>query len=265
MMVALQDTAGIKVSLDAAKPELVFDKELNAHAPGIRTLEEMREVILDKAVTRPEELYYMYRDVYAHKDSGLLQSHKLRYDVTLIKPDMLGKEYMKTAGHYHPGDFGELYEVLYGRCFCLLQRHGSNDTAVIEEAILVKAEAGQKIVIPPGFGHILVNPGPQHLVTSNWVSSEFKSEYELYRETQGAAYFIIKENAKVAYVPNPNFKQVAALRIVEPAGRIEAFGLAEGIPMYPLIHRSPDKLAFLNRSLNFNYADVFVKSSGGLS
>jgi len=264
MTAALKGFSGVEISLDTAKPELVFATELNAHAPGIRTLEEMREVILDKTLVLPKELYYMYRDVYMKKDRGLLQLHKLRYDVTLIKPDMLGKELMKTAGHYHPGDFGELYEVLHGRCFCLLQRYRTEDATVIEEAILVKAKAGQKIVIPPGFGHILVNPGPQHLVTSNWVSSEFKSEYELYKETQGAAYFIMQENAKVTYIPNPNFKKVIALRIVEPAGRIEAFGLAEGSPMYPLINRSPEKLAFLNRPLDFNYADVFVNSSGGL-
>lgn len=264
MIVGLKGTSGIGISLDTALPGLLFDKELDAHAPGIRTLEDMREVVVDKTLTLPEVLYYMYRDVCVTKDRGVLQSHKLRYDVTLIKPDTLGREFMKTAGHYHPGDFGELYEVLHGRCFCLLQRHGLADATVIEEAILVKAQAGQKIIIPPGFGHILVNPGPEHLVTSNWVSSEFKSEYGLYKQAKGAAYFIMNENGKVTCVPNPYFKKVASLGIVEPAAKIEAFGLTEGSPMYPLVNRSPGKLDFLNHPLDFSYTDAFVTAPGGL-
>lgn len=261
MKIDLKKTSALDLVLDTEKPEIAFGRDFNFSKPGIRTLKDMREVLLDKDIVEPEELYYMYRDVFLVKDKALLEKNKLRYDVTVIKPDYLGRELMKTAGHYHPRDFGELYEVVNGRCFCLLQRPNASDHTVIEEVILVEASAGQKIVIPPWFGHILVNPGPEYLVTSNWVSSAFSSEYDLYKKAQGAAYFILKSNdgrSKLAI--NPYFKEVPKVKFVKPSPGIDKFGLREGVPMYPAISQGAEKLAFLNRPSDFDYTDVFVES-----
>lgn len=253
----LKDSCGLDITLDPSKPELISGGRLHFLEPGVRTIKEMAEVILDKDIAGPNELYYMYRDVYRPQDKELLQKYRLRYDVTLIKPDPLGKELMKTAGHYHPGNFGELYEVVYGNCFCLLQKPEASQERSIEEVILVKAARGEKIVIPPGFGHILVNPGPQHLVTSNWVSSEFSSEYQLYKKAQGAAYFVVKASGSLDFVANPYFDKIAGIRFVRPSARIDKFGLEAGNPMYPVVNEHAEKLDFLNRPLDFSYEDIF--------
>ncbi|MFH0762747.1 MAG: glucose-6-phosphate isomerase family protein, partial [Candidatus Omnitrophota bacterium] len=112
-------------------------------------------------------------------------------------------------------------------------------------------------VIPPRFGHILINPGPKHLVTSNWVSSVFSSEYELYKEAQGAAYFVSGPPDKPQFSANPHFNKLPEIKFVKPAGKIERFGLHSNIPMYPLIKQDAKRLDFLNRPLDFDYADVF--------
>jgi glucose-6-phosphate isomerase len=251
--------SGLGIKLDTSRPELTFETGINSTAPGIRTLDEMREVLLDKEINSPRDLYYMYRDIHKISDSPLLKKNRLRYDVTMIKPDMLGQELMKTAGHYHPGSYGELYEVVNGKCFCMLQRPNTADHGIIEEVILVEAEAGEKIVIPPGFGHILINPGPEYLVTSNWVSSEFKSEYDLYKLAGGAAYFVVKSGGKIQFQPNAYFKKNATMKTAKPAREIAKFGLKAGKPIYPLITEDASKLAFLNQPTDFDYQDVFVK------
>ena len=269
MIIDLKEKSGLGLKLDNDKPELLFDKDLKSTLPAIRTIEQMREVLLDKVVQEPQELYYMYRDICRSKDKTILQRNKLRYDVTAIKPFCLGKEFMKTAGHYHPDDFGELYEVVTGRCFCLLQRPNLGNYRIIEEVIFVEAVAGQKIVIPPSFGHILINPGPDYLVTSNWVSSRFSSQYELYKEAQGAAYFVTTSGArlnitphlgiKIEIVKNPYFSEVADISFAQPARQIKRFGLIKDKPMYSLINEDPKKLDFLNHPLDYEYGDVFVK------
>ncbi|MBC8436457.1 MAG: glucose-6-phosphate isomerase [Candidatus Omnitrophica bacterium] len=259
MTTDLSNFCGLQIQLDTEKPALTSGEGLNFSKPGVRTLQEMREVLLDKAINAPQELYYMYRDVYEISDKPLLEKHSLRFDLTLIKPDALGRELMKTAGHYHPGSFGELYEVVAGRCYCLMQKCLASDYQAIEEVIVVEAAAGEKIVIPPGFGHILINPGPKHLVTSNWVSSRFSSEYELYKKAQGAAYFVIGPADKPQFIPNPNFKKLPGIKFVRPARVIEKFGLSSPAPMYPLIRQDAGKLDFLNRPLGFDYSDIFVK------
>lgn len=272
MVIDLKEKLGLDLELDTDKLEILFGKELKPSSPAIRTIYQMAAVLLDKKIQEPEELYYMYRDIYRDSDRSILERHNLRYDVTVIKPFYLGKEFMKTAGHYHPGDFGELYEVVFGQCFCLLQRPNLRDPRIIEEVIFVEAVAGQKIVIPPGFGHILINPGPEYLVTSNWVSSCFESRYELYRKAQGAAYFVTTSNRASEATPylkimariikNPYFKKVANINFAQPVREIKAFGLIEDNPMYNLINHNPKVLDFLNHPLDYEYSDIFIKVSG---
>ncbi len=267
MIIDLKEKSGLGLKFDIDKTEMLFDKELKSSPPAIRSIDQMREVLLDTDIQEPKELYYMYRDIYRLRDKSILHKHKLRYDVTVIKPSCLGKEFMKTAGHYHPENFGELYEVVYGRCFCFLQQHDPADYRIIQKAILVEAIAGQKIIIPPGFGHILINPGPDYLVTSNWVSSCFKSRYELYRQAEGAAYFVTTSEGEPKITPylginvgimkNAHFKEIANIVFAQPARETKRFGLMQHRPMYNLISSNPKFLDFLNHPLDYDYKDVF--------
>ncbi|MHC1624410.1 MAG: glucose-6-phosphate isomerase family protein, partial [Methermicoccaceae archaeon] len=110
------------------------------------------------------EIYYMFRDLYlSRKDRDTLIDHNLRYDITIIPPAMLGCEYVKTAGHYHPNvpgtdvSYTELYEVLSGEGTYLLQRRQGEQDTELEDVIVVKASEGDKVLIPPGYGHITIN------------------------------------------------------------------------------------------------------------
>lgn len=261
MILDLIQTCGLEIKLDTVSYQLNFGKDLVYPAPAIRTLSQMQEVILDRDISQPQELYYMYRDVHLAKDAGLLKENNLRYDVTVIKPDCLGRELMKTAGHYHPGSFGELYEVLEGKALCLLQKPNPSDYRIIEDVILAQASSGQKIVIPPHYGHILINPGPEPLVTSNWVSSIFSSEYQLYKEARGAAYFLVNAQVedKLEFIKNPFFKEAPEITFVQPNKKIDRFGLRENAPIYPIISGDAKKLEFLNEPDKYDYSDIFIK------
>jgi glucose-6-phosphate isomerase len=261
-MIALSDlkaNCGLDLKIDNQSCHLVFGRGITAPLPAVRDIRQMQEVLLDHALGEPEELYYMYRDVHLVEDEPLLEKNNLRYDVTCISFKRLGRELMKTAGHYHPGSFGELYEVVLGEALCMLQKPNPQDYTIIEDVIIAEAHAGQKIVIPPGYGHILVNPGPGCLVTSNWVSSCFASEYNLYKEAKGAAYFLtIDATGRVEYLKNAFFKNLAPIRFAEPAKILNKFGLKEGEPIYPIVKRDAEKLDFLNHPIDYDYSDVFV-------
>ena len=254
----LSKTSGLALKLDTKKHELIFGGGMAKVSPAIRFLKDMKEVLVGKDITKPDELYYMYRDLHEAGDGKLIRRNALRYDVTIIRADRLGNEFMKTAGHYHPGDYGELYEVVSGEAWCLLQKPNAKDKRVIEDVILVKAKAHDKIVIPPGYGHILINAAKEDLVTSNWVSSEFSSEYELYKKAHGAAYYIFEDNLNERFEVNPYFKEVAKIRPAECVQEIKKFGLRSGVPMYLLLHHEVKKLDFLNNPLKYDYSDVFV-------
>ncbi len=216
--------------------------------PDIRRLSDMREVIFDQswlAAAEDFELYYMYRDLFLSRGDGeKLREQNIRYDITIIPPGMLGREYIKTAGHYHPlvpggsVTYPELYEVLEGEALYLLQRQDLGDV------VAINASAGDKVLVPPNYGHITINGSNKKLKMANFVAGNFSSLYGPIKEKAGGAYFFTKEG----WIKNERYPKAAELRKVEaPDSRsLARLGLTKGREMYPLL-REKGHLEFLTR------------------
>ena len=170
----------------------------------IRDLNDMREVLYDQkwAKTAPNlELYYMHRMLQI-KDG-------LRYDITVIPPQMLGSEFAKTKGHNHAGYYGELYIVLEGQGFYLYQKGDENK---IEDVCVVKAKKGEAVAIPAGYGHVTINPSNRVLKTANWVRKDDKGDFSLFEKMHGACYFYTTKG----WIKNENYKKVPKLKFKKP-------------------------------------------------
>lgn len=237
----------------------------------VRMLDEMRDLLLDRDFARDANnrpLYYMYRDLYRSRDKEVIHDNDLRYDITVIPPAHLGREYVKTKGHYHPVaangvQYPEIYEVIAGTAHYLLQKKAnsgnsqssldrangsSSSSGTITDVVVVDAEAGDKVIIPPGYGHITINPGDKPLKMANWVSSRFESQYQDMVEKRGGAYY---ETVAGDFVRNHNYDDVPNLRKADPA-EVPDLKIRKKTPMYKLI-RAPDNLAFLNRPHKFQW------------
>jgi len=216
--------------------------------PDIRHLMDMADVVFDQAWLAGAEdfdLYFMYRDLYlSWTDREKLIEQGLRYDITIIPPAMLGKEYIKTAGHYHPLTAGgsvtypELYEVLEGEALYLLQKSDLSDV------VAVYAKAGDKVLVPPDYGHVTINRSNKTLKMANFVARDFSSLYEPYREKRGGAYFFTRDG----WIRNPRCEKAADLRRIEApdSASLAGIGLKKGREMYPLL-REPGALEYLTR------------------
>lgn len=226
--------------------------------PSVRKLSEMREVIYDRAwleTAQDLELYYMHRGVFlSGRDKQIMDEIGVRYDITVIPPRTLGVEYVKTAGHYHPNvpgqelTYPEIYEVLEGEAHYLLQKPGSR-YEIVEDVVLVEAKAGDKVVIPPNYGHITINPSNRVLRMSNFVSTRFSSIYDPIKKLGGAAYF---ELVGGKFVRNERYERVPELRFEKPF----SMGFKRGEEMYGIIRKDPSKLDFLNNPQNYTW-DVY--------
>jgi len=228
--------------------------------PDIRMLSDMKEVIYDQKWLKNAqdvELYYMYRDLALNDtDRGILRNKRLRYDITMIPPCKLGNEFVKTAGHYHPKVSGtdlsytEIYEVLEGKAHYLLQKLEKDR---ITDVVLVKAEKGDKVVIPPDYGHITINPSEKELRMANFVSDKFSSVYEPIKENHGGAYFELIDGN---FIKNENYEKLPELRFLK-AKDLKDFGIGKSEWMYSLIEK-PEKLRFLDRPQDFMDLFEFV-------
>jgi len=188
-----------------------MEVDLKDKTPDIRYLNDMKDVILDKEwlKTAPNlELYYMYR--------GLKEKDGLRYDITVIPAQMLGKEFTKTKGHKHIGAYPEIYIVLEGEAIYFMQKQtrlaARQEQDIIEDVYTVKAKKGDVVIIPSYYAHVTINPSNQNLKMANWMAIEAESDYTPIQKMQGACYFYTKEG----WIKNKSYKQVPELRFEEP-------------------------------------------------
>ena len=234
--------------------------EINNIQPKIRHLSEMKEVVFDQefAKTADPELYYMYRDLAENEqDRGKIKKHKLRYDITVINPIMLGKEYNKTAGHDHPLvpnteiTYTELYEVLEGEAIFLMQ---DSQEDKINDVFAIKASKGDKVIVPPNYEHIMINASNEKLKTANWICNDFSSNiYEPFKKRQGFSYYAIKNDSnEIKWIKNKNYIDIPELKFLEPNLWLEQFDIDKNEEIYSLINNL-NKLDFLKNPQNYNW------------
>ncbi|NLA11299.1 MAG: glucose-6-phosphate isomerase [Firmicutes bacterium] len=253
MVIDLHRQSGLPLLWDPVTKRVIFEDEAAGHSappPEIRRRREMSAVLYDAEAAEIDELYYMYRDVALAGDGDALRNKGLRYDLTVIVPGTLGGEYVKTAGHYHPEKPGtgltypEVYEVLHGRAHYLLQRPRRERPEELETVILIAAKPGDKVLIPPHFGHITINPGDDYLIMSNWVSRDFSSIYGPVREAGGGAYFELSTEEGPEFVANPGYQQLPPLQRC-PVTPVPQLDLITGFPLYRIFQEKRESLDFL--------------------
>ena len=172
--------------------------------PKIRSLKELKQVVYDKnwlRKTKDFPVYYMYR--------GVKKKGNLRYDITVIPSKMLNGEFAKTQGHHHPANYGEVYTVLKGKALFLMQKVEKNK---VRDVFAIKAKKGENIIVPPGYGHVTINPSGETLKLANWASNSSKSIYGLLGKKGGACYYY----TKTGWVKNKNYGKVPPLRFKKP-------------------------------------------------
>ncbi len=249
-MINLEKVSGLPILVDKDY-NLKFETPLKPVKPTVRTLEEMKEVLMDpKAKSTREDLYYMYRNVHFPDHDNVIERIGLTYDITVIPPATVGKEFNKTVGHYHANPEGsmmaypEIYEVLHGKAVFLLQKMDPTFKNLIR-VLRLEATEGQKVIYPPNYGHIIINATDDVLITANWVANDFKRMYQEVKDYRGMAYYGIKNKAgELEFVPNLKYNQLPA---VETLTRkfMTGFEIMKDGPMYWLGANNPKTLEFL--------------------
>jgi len=212
----------------------------------VRRGEELRDVLRDpQTICEDFDAYYIFRDVYEdEEDRESAKRAGVRYDITIIPSRIIGEEYIKTYGHYHPKmnahTYPELYQVLEGEAIFLLQLPYPEDRRKIADALAIRASSGDVVLVPPDYGHVTINPSNSVLKLANLVARDFSSVYDDYKRMRGACYYFLTPGR---WVTNPNYLKVPELRQLN-AVRLEFLDVSE---IYDLIH-TPQKVFFLRES-----------------
>lgn len=193
-----------------------------------RTHEKMKEVLLHPDEMGPEIHYYMIR------------GGDKKTNITVWETGLVGGEYIKTYGHYHVGKLDETYSIVSGEGIVLLQMRktdskGSPIDDEIEAFYAISVKAGDRVFIPSGMGHLLVNCGLVWLVTVDDSPVNFEeldpvslpghADYEPVKKMHGFAYYVVDEDGKPTLVKNLNYKTAAEPEWLTPeeyAGRVKS-------------------------------------------
>jgi len=178
---------------------------------GPRTHEKMQEVLMDPNGVGPAFYYYMIR-------GGVDQKN-----ITVWEPGTVSGEYIKTYGHYHIGELAETYWFIFGQGIALMQKlaideNGQMIPNVVEEFKAIPVTQGQELFIPAGYGHLVVNTGKTYFVTADDSPVDFDdrdpaslpghADYQLVKQMQGFAYYVIEHNGKPALKRNENYLEI---------------------------------------------------------
>lgn len=174
-----------------------------------RDHEKMKEVLMHPEASGPEIHYYMIR------------GGEDKRNITIWETGKIGGEYIKTYGHYHVGQLDETYHIAAGQGIILLQtrRLDSNNNPIddeIENFYAISVKTGDKVFIPSGAGHLVVNTGKTWLVTDDDspvnmeeldpVSLPGHADYEAVKKMRGFAYYVVEQNGEPTLVKNANYK-----------------------------------------------------------
>ena len=239
--------------------------------PDTRELKDIEDVVFDKEwlkTAKSLELYYMYRDLSeGEEDHDKIFANNLRYDITIMFPKMLGKEFNKTIGHDHPIvpgtsiTYPELYEVLEGEAIFLLQDSADEK---IKDVFAIKAKAGNKVVIPPNYEHLIINASDKDLKTCNWICRSFGSNiYKPFKLRHGFCYYATIDPSillgtspsaplGIKWIRNENYTSVPELRFKQ-ANNLYNFKIEENEPIYNLVNNLA-KLEFLEHPQNHEWS-----------
>ncbi|MHA1169872.1 MAG: glucose-6-phosphate isomerase family protein [Candidatus Hodarchaeales archaeon] len=252
-MIDLTNNAGLSIILKNEKElDLQIGRNIKIDKYKVRKLGDMKDVLLDK-IEIPEEtiVYKMYDGVYKEENKELFKRKKLRYDLTLIFPGKVGREFIKTTGHYHSISddrlftYPELYEVLYGKVHFILQKKGKKENE-IEDLVVIIAEIGQRIVVPPNYGHVAINPSSEPLVLANWIAEDCKPDYPAISRYGGASLFEIEEKGEIQLMVNEKYEFGLKYRTIKVTPVLSSlFGLNNNFSLYELLLEDPDSLNWL--------------------
>jgi glucose-6-phosphate isomerase len=218
-----------------------------------RKLRDMIDVLYDRQFAKSADLsmdvYHVYRNIPFSSQTNTLYFPELRYDITTIPSSTLGQEYRKTYGHYHALStrgipHAEVYEVLQGTAHVLLQK---KDGEKIVDVRLVEGSLGDKVVVPPSYGHLLINAGTETLATGNLISRRCQQSNEFFRRMRGGAYY---ELAGHQLVRNPVYGKLPEGVIEGPSTRFPS-----DCELRNLLLRDPESFRFLIDP--FFYPDTF--------
>jgi glucose-6-phosphate isomerase len=243
-MIDLTPIAGLDLRLDPDRLILEFGPEIEQPPAEARTIAQVLPMMEDGRGAGPDPLYTIYMDLYRREDRQALHEQGLLYGAVLYNHGTIGRERLRSQGHVHsekPGTgrrYSEVYEFWTGQGYVFLQKESAPE---VTRAYLVRVRAGDTLVIPFGWIHLVVTDGDEGLSFGAWCARANRLEYARLQALGGPCYYFLADGTLEV---NPRYARVPAVIRVD-ARDLPSLGIPADRPIYTSWKENPELYRFL--------------------
>jgi glucose-6-phosphate isomerase len=245
-VIDISATVGLPAALDPETAALTFGAGVAVEETTVRSLGAARDAYADP-LPQSAPLYHMANGITPMDEAD--PTSKLRFELTSLRPGLIGPEWVKTIGHLHdtaPDGVGypELYEVVAGDgLFLVFRPHEARLTLDVTSQLactcaLIAADTGDRFVIPPGWHHLAINPGQSAFVFADIVARAVRPDYSVPRTLRGAPVYFGPDGP----LRNPRYP---GGRLVQMAARELLLPEQASVPLQHAFARETNRLQFL--------------------
>ena len=239
----------LEIRLNPASLSFEYGSGVFGPKAEFRRIDDIRSSLLDPDCVGPDPVYAIAMDVgrAVHRDE--LHKRHLLFGVVAYASGKLGKELVRSQGHVHTScahcgsSTPELIEIWQGRAIVYVQEVVEDDPG---RCFAVDAQLGEKVVIPPGWAHCVINASAgEVMVFGAWCAREYGFDYRAIRARGGLAWFPVwGSGQQLKWQGNPAYKPSTIVR--KEAREHPELSVWRQPPIYEQFARNPESLEWIS-------------------
>ena len=253
--------SGLDIYVNSEPLGFSYGDSVFGPAPELRTLNDIRQSLLDPGCSGPEIVYAIAMDVGKTIHKQILKERMLLFGVVTYATGKLGMEPIRSQGHIHAisGHSGwsppELYEIWTGRAIIYMQETAQKHPG---RCYAVLADPGDKILVPPGWAHCTISADSQTQLTFGaWCDREYGFEYDEVRSRRGLAFYPVWNGDSLSWRKNTHYDNC---ELIEKTPEFySSIGIASDTPIYVQFEQNPEIVQFISKPyIKDTYWESFI-------
>jgi glucose-6-phosphate isomerase len=226
-----------------------YDDGVFGPPPELRRLDQIRPSLRDPNCEGPDPVYSIVMDVGRREHRDELAQRMLLFGVVVYAAGQLGEEPVRSQGHIHAvaphcgWSTPELFEIWEGHAIIYAQERAEDNPG---RCFAVTAGPGDKVVVPPGWAHAVINANPEtQMMFGACCDRQYGFLYDAIRAHHGLAWFpILDGQRKIHWEPNPSYR--SSDFSIQTARAYPELGLEPSIPIYEQFAKDPDSVQWVS-------------------